>query len=708
MASGKNRKRRHQGRKPRGAQHTGYGSDLGSVGERDSTLNWIRDPGMELPDLAEGGEVSIVIAPPDGPVPDGAGALLGTLSKEGRASSGTPIPAGSRIYRSTREMTTAEIEADPDHEVITLGDGAPMLVAKQELADKLSLALPVTPERVREAEASIIQPGATGQITMGAPGGTGKDRPLADFASRIAEVAPGLAAKLAAGLSGDELRTMGPDIARAMHAAGAERGAYSFSNPGPLPPGTGVRPEAADRMAAQLAGGRSPELIVTDDLDALDAADVDVVIEDLDPDDPDSGRVLVGSAAQVRRYHQRARELDAKASRMFGSPGKVVTDEAKADLIPLRGSWTADEVIGHHAWLTQHYQHPSAHLADYLAYLMRVHMEESPLAASLFYPVDLDHGPADSPEGAHLAQVVAGGLADAETFQVTAPMCRVMRDTWEQDRAEIARLPLDAGELPVPAGFAWLDKPWLIREDGGYWLPVRAVSWQRVIIMMRRGDGFPEPGEAARFSIWLSVDDLAPFGHWDAPRRADQVRSQLGQLILHRALVLPFDVNAARTNRSSLSGMLGLLHTLWAYLGMELPRSSPVTSQAPAVKRRVQKSLKHDRVHIITLRKYDYIGDRPAAFPKRVNWTCRWWVEKFWRHIDRYDDEDETGARRRHKPVPALRTGVVYDDDHDVCSVCLARDQVVRITEVHGFMKGPPGKPIRIPAKDRTLSRLSR
>jgi hypothetical protein len=555
-----------------------------------------------------------------------------------------------------------------------------------------------SPEQVRQAEASIIQPGARGQITVGDPEGTGSGRGSAEFAARLSEVAPGLAAKMAQGMGPEELSRMAPQIARAMHAAGAESGSYSFTSD-PVPEGPSERKQDART---------GPEIIVTDDLDDLGPDDVDLVIEDLDPDDPDdSGRMLIGSAAQVRRYHERERELEARARRKFGSSGSPVNTEEAADLIRLRQNWDADDVLGHHGWLTHHYRNPSANLADYLALVMRQEMGMSTLAASTFNPVDLTGGPADLPEGAHLAQVVGRGLAESETFQVTAPMCAMMRDTWDADRS-VPGLPLDEGELPVPSGFAWLDAPWLIREDGGYYLPVRAASWHRTIVMISGDDGFPQPAEAVRLGLWLTIDDALAFGHWSDPRRAAEIAGQLGQVVLHRVMVMMTGGPQLSPRRTCLSGMLALFHVLWMYLGMELPRSRSVTASAPAVRRRVQKSLKHDKVHIITLRKYDYIGDRPLRFPKLVNWTCRWWTETFWRHIDRYEDEDADGRRRHHKPVPALRTGLVYDDDHDVCAVCLAQDQVVRVTQVHGFWKGPTDKPIRTPAKDRTLQRLSR
>ena len=116
-------------------------------------------------------------------------------------------------------------------------------------------------------------------------------------------------------------------------------------------------------------------------------------------------------------------------------------------------------------------------------------------------------------------------------------------------------------------------------------------------------------------------------------------------------------------------------------------------------------------MHVVTLRRVHYISDGLPAH-REVNRTCRWWTGDFYRHIDRYDDADGEGRRRRHEAVPAHRTGAhpdVDDDDHDLCAVCLANDQAVRITLVHGHFRGPSWLPVK-PRSDenKTLYRLTR
>jgi len=287
-----------------------------------------------------------------------------------------------------------------------------------------------------------------------------------------------------------------------------------------------------------------------------------------------------------------------------------------------------------------------------------------------------------------------------------------MRADWEQDPGAV--LPLDEGELPLLAGFAWLDRPWLIRETAGYWLPVRAVSWEKMTVITQGGftGGRTVALDAARIVLWLLIEDDVAFGRWEpVPSRADRVATRIGRLIPFHVVTMPFGMGArVSANHSSLTGAVGLIHTLWRYLGEILPKSRPARAASPAVARRAARSLKHDELHVITMRQYEYIGDPEPRFPGKPDWRGRWWVDEFYRHLDRYDDgTDEKGRRRTHQATPAGRTGYVTDDDHDVCAVCLANGQAIRISLVHGpFVKGPPGKPFLKPARERTLYRLSR
>jgi hypothetical protein len=298
-------------------------------------------------------------------------------------------------------------------------------------------------------------------------------------------------------------------------------------------------------------------------------------------------------------------------------------------------------------------------------------------------------------------------------------MCHQLREDWTSRTAEL--LTLDEGILPVPAGFAWLDAPWLAEQlSEGIWLPVRAVSWERTIATLtsKQGTPYAPPGlssvDSVRVVLWLLIADDVAFGRWAGDeKRSVRVENKVGRLVPQQIALLPFGVQVSSRGLVNTNGreLMGLIHTLWTTLGEKLPKSRQVRASHPAVARRVQRSLKHGTVTIIPLREYDYIGEPNGRHPQPGNWNCRWWVDEHWRHIDPYDDgTDEKGRRRRHKAVPASRQGAVLDDDHDICAVCFAHGRTIRITLVHTFDKGPTDKPFKTPAdaKKRTVWKLKR
>jgi hypothetical protein len=579
---------------------------------------------------------------------------------------------------------------------------------------------------------------------------------------RLEAASPGLAAKLAAGLSPDELGESAGQIAAALHQAGAGPGTYTFSDRSPgtnasaitggkrndggpglpygmqpgdiiaagqpagyelagidLPEGTagaGERVWRPARTGQHAVIGDRPQIVVTDDLDSVPDDDGEaLVIEDLDGDDDDAGRLLVGDRDQVRRYHELVRELDRRSQALIAGPSEhaLIRDAAAAGQVRLRTSWTGDYVLNMRSWLAHHYQHPNPDLADYLARLMRDAVNQDFRSAHMYWPVNLESGPAGRPEGMQLARLIARGVEESAGCQVTAAMCEKLRSDWDADPGD--PLPLDEGELPAPEGFAWLDRPWLIRETAGYWLPVRAVSWEKTVILAA-GNAVGSPdraisADAARIVLWLLTEDDVAFGRWEpVPSRADRVANRIGRLVPFHVMTMPFGLRfRVSSGHTSLSGAFGLIHTLWKTLGEILPKSRPVRAVSPVTARRAARSLKYDELHIITLRQYEYIGETGPHFPGKPDWRGRWWVDEFCRHIDHYDDgTDDKGRRRRHQATPANRTGYVTDDDHDICAVCLANGHAIRIALVRTYAKGPAGKPFLKPAKERTLLRLSR
>ena len=639
-------------------------------------------------------QVSIIIQDGGEEKPSGATELLGVLNVEATTDNGNVIPAGSKVWLSSADpaSVTAAAGSGPRATVMRFGDleGGRLPIRERTDTERIQAVEDVVARPTGKLVASANPTEATPyqrRIPLAAQqrGLTGDDGVL----TRLEHARPGLAERLAEGLSPDELAEVTPQIAAAMGQAGAREGTYSFGGQNP--------------------GG--PSLTITPDLDAVPPGSADLVIEDLDPGMDDEGRVLVGSEQQVRAYHEKVRALDTRVQRFAAGPGDPPSTQAGAEAIRLQTTWTADSVMDQLAWLIHHYRRPHADLADYLAFHIRDSQSQDARALQHYWPISLTGGPADTPEGRQLAQLLARGLGEADAYQVTTAMCRRMRDMFDASKDQIP-LRLSEGELPAPAGFAWLDQPWLLRVGAGYWLPTRAVSWDTDRRPVRDEEtGLTRWADCIRITQWLLIADDVAFRRWGDDRaRADWVASRIGRLIPYQVELLPFDteLRISPKYRDQAVTSLGLLHILWMHLGMELPRSRPVLPSAPAVRKRVNRTLKHKQVHVITLRKIAYIGDPMPHFPRKIDWACRWWVDRFCRHIDPYTDEDSDGRQRKHKATPAGRSGLVLDDDHDICGVCLANGQTVRIAEVSGFFKGPTDKPIRTPARDRTLHRLSR
>lgn len=733
-----------------------------------------REAGYEIPAglrrRAAKGETSVIIQHGGDEKPAGATRLLGVLNEDGITADGSVVPAGSKVWASneTPDRMRARLGAGqstvmtfsggtdrfplrlrvvdegtqrsgparaPGMTKVDIGKPAPLGQSRTAVGDVSSVDQDMAMQVRHHGQPGRKRPGrrvplippeyssATNQAFAGQtdPALAGTNIPE-EILARMARSSPGLAERLGQGLTKHELAEMAPVIAKAMQDAGAESGTYTFTGRGErpaegedLPEGWHLRhePPADPETRHEIRQPGGPSLIVTDDMSAIPDGAADLVIEDLDPEMDDEGRILIGSQAQIRAYHQRAAELDERVRKYRRSEGRPPGSQADAEAIMVQTAWNADSVLDQLAWLVHHYRKPSDLLADYLAYHIRDSQEQDSRATAHYYPIDLTGGPADIPEGRQLAQLLAKGLGDAEPYQVTGPMCTQMRDLFDLNKDQIP-LRLSEGELPAPAGFAWLDRPWLLHLGGGYWLPVRAVSWDCTSRPVAGENGvLARWVDCVRVTMWLLLADESAFRRWeggDDQARTDKMANQIGRLVPQSIELMPFDMELTPSPRfrEQAAQVLGLLHILWMYLGTELPKSRPVVPAAPAVRKRVARTLKHDRIHIITLRKFSYIGDPLPRFPRLVNWSCRWDVKEHHRHIDEYDDgTDEKGRRRRHKAKPASRVGAVLDDDHDICGVCLANGQTVRITLVHGpYWKGPTNKPIRV--KDRTLNRLSR
>lgn len=695
MSSGKGRKRRRQGRKnPASAaalSSEGYGSP--EEMRREHEIRERLHPSLR--GMKPDDEINVILTTGE-EVPPGAGDYLGTLDVSQRSSDGTVIPAGARVYRD-----------------LTPGAGGNRIV----LSDLASEPGTVVPE--------IIHPGASGHVIHGDPEGSGKGRQQ-DIPAAFRRPDRPLPASMASGsnqvfgeLGGGTRLPTGPQT-------DAERDAIlHMAKPG--------IPASRENAAALGVHGNRQRIDAARDPDAAEEAFATMLALMLEEAEPGLAERMAGGlgpeelqrlapviAQAARQARERLGELEASDDRsrelIAGrDPSLLIRDGAEAEAVPVRTSWTADRVLDTHAWLARGYTSPGRDLGDYLARLIRtaqLQSEDTDKTALMFWPVGLGLGAAGPEEGASLARVIGHGLREARTYQVTGPMVARMRDVFRKVGTGIRYL--DGGELPGHAGFAWMDQPWLIMEASGYVMPFRAISWEKITVTAgdKRAGGRVVSLDAARIIMWTLIEDDIAFGRWDDEQRAHRAASRVGSLTPQHVSVIPFDrrfaVNAGFEEQGS--AMLALIHILWAFLGMELDKSRPVPPSSPHTGRRARKSLNHEPgVHVITLRRVHYISD-DLPVHRDINRTCRWWTEDFYRHIDRYDDEDVEGRRRRHEAVPAHRTGAhPRSDDHDICAVCLANDQTVRITMVRGHFRGPSWLPVK-PRSDenKTLYRLTR
>lgn len=475
--------------------------------------------------------------------------------------------------------------------------------------------------------------------------------------------------------------------------------------------------------------------LIPDDLHRLEQAGIigDNGAVDVMDDPQNPGQLVIGSRDTVRRYAHgtyserelaRYNEVADSQRRVEGilpanGTENLVTSYEAARAVQVRTVWKADEVLDHRAGMARVFRARPRLLLDYLAFMMRdAQRQDGQRASRLYWPVDLRHELASLDQGAELALHVARGLAEGPTYQVTAGMVEEMRGLHEKIGLGIAHV--DGSELPTPDGFAWLDRPWLLQVTGGYWMPVRALSWEKTVAPVGTAwekavtDGKREPGfsvDCARIALWALIADDIEFGRWDSRERAGRAANAIGHLQLVHTALLPFGERFALRPENAGQGesMLGLIHTLWMYLGMELSSSRQQGPGNPATARRVAKSLKHGTVHIVTLRKTRYLTEGPAGF-RDVAWNWRWTVKDFYRHIDDYDPPvSPEGRAMHHQATPAARTGLgLGDGDHDVCAVCLASNQVVRIALVRGHIRGPSHLPLKPRSQERTVHRLSR
>ena len=393
-------------------------------------------------------------------------------------------------------------------------------------------------------------------------------------------------------------------------------------------------------------------------------------------------------------------DVPAELREQLETPSTMEPDKAN-----VRKTWTAGQVLEHHTWLTERFAHPTGAILDYVRYFVTDSYRKNPQRAQgMFYPADLRPlGDAEVPDpGTGVAQQICGvvsrGLRNSLTFEVTEEMVQVMRQVHDKTQENVAWL--DEAELPCPSGFAWLDSPWPIIDAWANYIPIRALTWDLDYAWASMEKGQPRRTACVRIGLWTYMDDDVAYGRWDGQEhRAQATSDAMGELTFMHIALLPFgaefEFGPGADAKKSGDSILGILHTLWMFLGMEIVSTEPAADVPRLARKRALKSLKHGEVKVVTLRKIRHVKSGDIVNPRDIDWSCRWVVQGHWRHIDRYEGE-------RHRAIREVRRGEKYD----TCAVCTSRGEEVRVTWIAPYMKGPDGAPLK--SADKLVYRLSR
>jgi hypothetical protein len=338
------------------------------------------------------------------------------------------------------------------------------------------------------------------------------------------------------------------------------------------------------------------------------------------------------------------------------------------------------QVLDMHARLREAFRKPGPHTVRF----MDAHVRTSLLNAETDRPDTARSLFAADRDGPALCGEFARDLFTAVTFQVTAGMTDVVHAIYANGRAAIAGL--HAEELPAERGFAWLDAPLRLTsrgaaDGGGPPIEISAVTWD--VCTYALPDGTAVPG--VQVTGWADPRRPVP---WTSPGGAAprRVRPAL-PLIPLLTDVTPLGHAPLDFQRDGTLGFAHWVHVLWIYMSAEITamHRDPV---ARAYRRRAAAALRQAEVNVVTLRRARTDGDTSPGEPRDIEWSCCWPVQGHHRH-----------SRLVPGAAPHHATPAASDRGH--CAICGGA-----VTWVHGYIKGPDEKPLRV--HDKTIYRLSR
>lgn len=355
---------------------------------------------------------------------------------------------------------------------------------------------------------------------------------------------------------------------------------------------------------------------------------------------------------------------------------------------------TAGQVLALHARTCALYRNPNVVLSEFCTWFMQdaIDSVRGNGAHVMFYDI-IPRGTTivSQEQGERLARRIGADLFTHVTYQVTGPMAVAMMDS--QRNLPPIRM-LHREEMPAGSGFAWFDEPWLTIDQKDQIQAIRAVTWR--LTSERLLTGWRDPRPCIRVALWAHLEDDKDDPRWQQHQRdlRDFAR-WTGELCPMHVTVIPFGVEFDRPDdpkeQVSVETMLGIFHLLWLWLGMEI-----VQQEQGKVPRkdaaRAHRSLRHQEVRVVTLRKVRHATDPPGTH-RDVDWSCQWPVKGHHRHIEKYD---ATAHRKGHEGIPDPA------DPQKRCLTCGART-----TWVRPHVKGPDGKPLRAADVVYKLARLA-
>jgi hypothetical protein len=342
---------------------------------------------------------------------------------------------------------------------------------------------------------------------------------------------------------------------------------------------------------------------------------------------------------------------------------------------------TPGNVLDMHARLREAFRAPS---------LFTIRFMDEHIRASLLHAEKMRPGTARSlfaagRDGRALCGELARDLFTAATFQVTAEMTDVVQATYSSERGTIAGLHTE--ELPAETGFAWLDAPLLLtprgaaESDDDPGISISAVTWAVCTYALPGGTVV----SGGQVTGWCDPRNPGP---WTEPGKAEPRRAGARPpLIPLLTDVTPLGHAPAGSPCDDGSpGFAHWVHVLWIYMSAEITamHRDPV---ARAYRRRAAGTLRQAEVNVVTLRRARAEGDASGE-PRDIDWSCCWPVQGHHRH-----------TRLVPGAAPHHATPAASDRGH--CALCGGA-----VSWVHGYVKGPDDKPLRV--HDKTLYRLSR